>query len=175
MFLIRKSKLINISFISIGLFLILEIICRLILGLGTPPLYEEHPTIEYLLKPNQKLKRFHNNITINSLGMRSDEFLNPKNNSLTRVLIFGDSVLWGGSRLDQKFIASEILKEKLNSNGRNYEVGNISAGGWGPGNWLEYVKEKGLHDADDVILVISSHDSSDNPVYNSLKNNHLNG
>ena len=47
-------------------------------------------------------------------------------------------------------------------------VGNVSAGSWGPGNWLAYAQEYGFFDADAVILVISSHDIADNPSFASL-------
>ncbi len=47
-------------------------------------------------------------------------------------------------------------------------VGNISAGSWGPGNWLAYAEEYGFFDADVIVLVISSHDIEDNPTYQKL-------
>ena len=39
-----------------------EIFARYYLGLGTPPLSVTHPTIEYMLKPNQDVYRFGNHI-----------------------------------------------------------------------------------------------------------------
>ena len=50
-------------------------------------------------------------------------------------------------------------------------VGNISAGSWGPGNWLAHAKEYGLFGADIVVLVISSHDYADNPTFQALNKN----
>jgi len=50
-------------------------------------------------------------------------------------------------------------------------VGNISAGSWGPGNWLAYVNKYGFFDPDIVVLVISSHDYADNPNFEPLNPN----
>jgi hypothetical protein len=47
-------------------------------------------------------------------------------------------------------------------------VGNVSAGSWGPGNWLAYVREYGFFDADAVILLVSTHDHRDNPTFEPL-------
>ena len=146
-----------------------EIIARYIIGLGDPPLYVSHPTIEYEMAPSQKVKRFHRNIFINSLGMRSDELTNHKNKNSKRVLVYGDSIIWGGSFIDQKNIATEVLKRNLNKKENNFEVANISAGSWGPGNWLAHLKERGTYNSDQILIVISSDDWKDNPHFNSLK------
>ena len=45
----------------------------------------------------------------------------------------------------------------------NYEVGNISAGSWGPGNWLAHATERGIYEAEVIILVTNSTDWNDNP------------
>ena len=50
-------------------------------------------------------------------------------------------------------------------------VGNISAGSWGPANYLAYVKEYGFFDADAVVVVISSHDYADYPQFKPLDPN----
>ena len=164
---IKLKNLYKFTFYLILIFSSFEIIARYIIGLGDPPLYVSHPTIEYEMAPSQKLKRFHRNIFINSLGMRSDEL--SKHKVKKRVLVYGDSILWGGSLIDQKNIATEILKRNLNKKVNNFEVANISAGSWGPGNWLAHIKERGTYNADQIIIVVSSDDWKDNPHYNSLK------
>ena len=143
----------------------LEYLCKFFIGLGDPPLSRKHPTIEYEFVPNQDIKRFHRTIKINSYGMRSNDLKKVKPNNEKRILVFGDSVIWGGSLIDQKDLATEILKEIGLKEGITLEVGNVSAGSWGPGNWLEYAKERGTYSADIVVLVISSHDWNDNPSY----------
>ena len=156
-----------ISFLIFGFFV--EIFAKYVLGLGNPPISIEHRTIEYEFAPNQDLRRFHKKIKINSMGMRSNEFSQHSNKK--RLLVYGDSVIWGGSLTDQNNLSTEILKRILEKNNYNFDVGNISAGSWGPGNWLAHINERGIYGADIIILVISSHDWNDNPTYKSIKNN----
>ena len=83
--------------------LILEVITRRYIGLGTPILYESYEGMEYKLKPNQNIQRFGNKIKINNASMRT--FYNIEKRNLLekkRILIFGDSVLFGTSLIDQK-------------------------------------------------------------------------
>ncbi len=151
--------------ITLALIVAGELVARFYYGLGTPPLYVSHPTIEYLLKPNQDVWRFGNRYFVNQYGMRSDPFDLHKKNDEFRVLIFGDSVINGGNQTDQAELATTLLQTRLAEFKKSAMVGNISAGSWGPGNWLSYANEYGFFDADVVILVLSSHDSTDNPEY----------
>ncbi|MEB3122094.1 MAG: SGNH/GDSL hydrolase family protein [Snowella sp.] len=159
----------NFFLISLG-----EIFARYYLGLGTPPLSIAHPSIEYLFKPNQDVHRFGNHFITNQYGMRSEPFSRKKNSNELRVMVFGDSVVNGGNLTDHANLATTILKDKLSKIlDKNVVVGNISAGSWGPGNWLAYAQEYGFFDADIIILVISSHDYIDNPTFQPLdKNTH---
>ncbi|MBC7624923.1 MAG: SGNH/GDSL hydrolase family protein [Aeromicrobium sp.] len=151
--------------------LIGETIARFGWGLGDPPLSVAHPTIEYMFKPDQNVKRLGNHIIVNHYGMRSENFPAKKSTNERRVMIFGDSVVNGGNLTDHSDLASSILKSKLTEILGKVCVGNISAGRWGPGNWLAYAKEYGFFDADIIILVISSHDAYDNPTFAPLDPN----
>jgi len=158
---------------SLGLAILLiatgEIFARYYLGLGTPPLSMSHPSIEYMFKPNQDVYRYGHHVIVNQYGMRSEPFTKNKGSNELRVMVFGDSVVNGGSPTDQADIATSILKERLTKIvNKNVVVGNISAGSWGPGNWLAYAKEYGFFDPDIVVLVISSHDYIDNPSFDPL-------
>ena len=149
-----------------------EIFARYYLGLGTPPLSVSHPTIEYMYKPNQDIYRFGNHFIINQYGMRSAAFAKKRNANELRIMVFGDSVVNGGVLTDQSELATSILKNKLTAIAdKNAIVANISAGSWGPGNWLAYAKEYGFFDADIVVLVLSSHDYADNPTFEPLNPN----
>ncbi len=151
-----------------------EILARHCLGLGTPPLYIRHPTIEYMFKPNQDVHRFGNHIIINQYGMRSEPFERHKADDEFRIMVFGDSVINGGNQTDHTALATTILQERLRVRERakgKVIVGNISAGSWGPGNWLAYAKEWGFFDADIIVLVLSSHDYADNPDFKPLDEN----
>jgi hypothetical protein len=146
-----------------------ELFARFYLGLGTPPLWMAHPRIEYLFKPDQHVHRFGQYFVINSYGMRSEPFEPRRQAGELRVMVFGDSVVNGGSITDQKDLATVMIRSALErSRGRTVTVGNVSAGSWGPGNWLAYAKEYGFFDADIVVLVISSHDYADNPTFTPL-------
>lgn len=146
-----------------------ELFARYYLGLGTPPLSVTHPTIEYMYRPNQDVRRFGNRFLINAYGMRSGSFTPLKRGNELRVMVFGDSVLNGGVQTDHAALATTLLAQKLKEKtGREVTVGNISAGSWGPGNWLAYAREYGFFDADVVLLVASSHDAGDNPTFAKL-------
>jgi hypothetical protein len=166
--IIKKKYLIRSFCLSILLVASAEIFARYYLGLGTPPLSMSHPSIEYMFKPNQDVYRYGHHVIINQYGMRSAPFENNKGANELRIMVFGDSVINGGSQTDQTEVATSILKEQITRLHRNVVVGNISAGSWGPGNWLAYAKEYGFFDADIVVLVLSSHDYIDNPSFDPL-------
>jgi len=169
---IKKKHLTFISFSMLGVILSGEAFCRFYLGLGTPPLSIQHPTIEYLYVPNQDVYPFKNHFVTNEYGMRSEPFSKQKGEDELRVLVFGDSVINGGSLTDQSHLATVLLKEHLEkASYKDVVVGNISAGSWGPGNWLAYAQEYGFFEADIVVLVVSSHDYADNPSFSPLNEN----
>jgi hypothetical protein len=144
-----------------------ELVFRFAVGLGDPPLYEVDHDMEYLLRPSQSCDRFHHRFAVNDYGMRADQF--PPRKSIPgelRILVIGDSVIYGGVRIDQSEIDTEILKRDLQQQlGRPVVVGNASAKSWGPPNELAYLKRYGTLDADVVILELSSHDYADAPAF----------
>jgi lysophospholipase L1-like esterase len=163
----------NLKFVGIMLVVVLvcaELFARYYLGLGTPPLFIAHPTIEYMLKPNQDVKRFGNRFLVNQYGMRSGNFEQRKSNiNEIRVLIFGDSIVNGGSLTSHDALATTILQSRWQQKtGQPVIVANISAGRWGPGNWLAYAREYGFFDANIVVIVVSSHDAYDAPSFEPL-------
>lgn len=123
--------------------------------------------MEYLLQPSHNYTRFHSRFRVNRYSMRADDF--PPQKSIPdelRVLVIGDSVVYGGVRIDQSDIDTEILKRNLQEQFRRpVVVGNASAKSWGPVNELEYLKLFGTLDADVVILELSSHDFADAPAH----------
>ena len=144
-----------------------EFFCRIVLGLGDPPLYQADPAMEYLLQPSRTYYRFHNRFSVNRYSMRADDFPPQKSSSNElRVLVIGDSVVYGGVRIDQNDIDTEILKRNLQRQlGHPVVVGNASAKSWGPPNELAYLQRFGTLDADVVILELSSHDYADAPTF----------
>lgn len=151
-----------------------ELVSRFVLGLGTPPLYEADTGFEYRLLPNQDVQRFGNHIQVNRWGMRSPDFRSTKTDPLElRVMVFGDSVVNGGSQIDQGALSTSLLQSALQTRlVRPVTVGNISAGSWGPGNWLAYAQRFGFFEADVVVLVVGSGDHADNPSFAPLDADH---
>ena len=124
-----------------------------------------------MYKPNQDVYRFGNHFIVNQYGMRTSPFSIKKANGEFRIMIFGDSVLNGGSHTDHDALATTILQKRLGEEQQNVVVGNISAKSWGPGNWYAYASEYGFFEADLVVLVVSSHDHADNPTFQPLNEN----
>lgn len=138
-----------------GIFLIvilLEIILRYVFGFCDAVLYQSSPTYEYIAQPNQHRYRFFSHIDYNSYSQRSEE----PDSAKTIVLGLGDSVIFGGTMLDQDSIATTLFSKET-----GMQMLNISSGSWGPDNCAAYLKEKGTFGAKAMVLVCSSHDAFD--------------
>ncbi|MEL7096323.1 MAG: hypothetical protein AAGK70_12865 [Pseudomonadota bacterium] len=160
------KSLFRIALAIISFIVAAELFARFAIGFGSPPLLMEHETIDYMFRPNQDVRTFHNRVLINQYGMRSPRF---ESTSADRViLVFGDSVLNGGSGTDHSELATSIVASEMSNAFRNVFVGNVSAGSWGPGNFVAWINEFGLMDADTVVLVLSSHDLDDQPTFRPL-------
>jgi hypothetical protein len=144
-----------------------EAILRASWGFGTPILYEWDRRFEYRMVPNQAIRRFGKRIEANGLGLRGREFSVTRSDpDELRVLVVGDSVINGGSHVDQSNLATVLLERTLTERfGRPVLVINASANSWGPPNQVEFIKAYGTFDADIVIVVASSHDLVDVPVH----------
>ncbi|MES2836978.1 MAG: hypothetical protein V4667_05610 [Bacteroidota bacterium] len=148
----------RISIVLLVLVVLLEITLRLY-GLGNPVLYIEDADYEYIYAPNQDVKRFGNHIVTNEFGMRSKPI--NKNDSIV-VLIIGDSVLNGGTQVDQDSLTTTILENSLSEKFKQtIRVLNISAGSWGPDNAVEFIKKHGTFNSFLLVFVFSSHDYHD--------------
>lgn len=152
MYRINKRKIyiaISICFILIAL---LEFTLRFVFGFCDAVLYQPSPAYEYVAQPNQHHYRFFSHIDYNSYSQRSDE----PDSTKTIVLGLGDSVIFGGTMLDQDSIATTLFSKET-----GMQMLNISSGSWGPDNCAAYLKEKGTFGAKAMVLVCSSHDAFD--------------
>lgn len=152
MYRINKRKIyiaISICFILIAL---LECTLRFVFGFCDAVLYQPSPAYEYIAQPNQHRYRFFSHIDYNSYSQRSDE----PDSTKTIVLGLGDSVIFGGTMLDQDSIATTFFSKET-----GMQMLNISSGSWGPDNCAAYLKEKGTFGAKAMVLVCSSHDAFD--------------
>lgn len=138
-----------------------EIIARLWLGLGTPPLFIPHPTIEYMHKPGQDVVRFGNRHLYNELGMRNFPLESFRDREV--VMVFGDSVVNRGAQTDHQNLATSLLSSD------QVVYANISAGSWGPQNlaayWAAFRKKLPYRKA---VLVLNSTDYTDVPTFAPL-------
>ncbi|MDB5572596.1 MAG: hypothetical protein JWN93_3779 [Hyphomicrobiales bacterium] len=142
-----------------------EAIARWGLGLGAPPLSIAHPRIEYMLAPNQDVMRFGHRQVVNEYGMRSPPLAGRE--YARRILALGDSVVNGGGLTDHARLATTIAAARLSKEQPTF-VGNVSAGSWGPGNLRAYLEEFGFLGAEAIVLVLSSHDLTDQPTFAPL-------
>ncbi|MBE9118884.1 SGNH/GDSL hydrolase family protein [Lusitaniella coriacea LEGE 07157] len=135
-----------------------ELILRWGLGFGNPPLLQADSEMGYRFQGNQKIERLGKRIEYNQYSQRSEPMSREKEEGTLRILMTGDSVLNGGNPIDQKETISELLEAKLSHSGQRVEVLNASAGSWGIGNQLGYLRAFGTLDSDVLIVQIGTHD-----------------
>ncbi|CAN5760646.1 hypothetical protein BH11PLA1_BH11PLA1_21910 [soil metagenome] len=143
-----------------------EIVLRMIVGLGDPPIYVTNPRWEYDLKPGV-YHRFGHTVSINRWMQRGPDVTEHKTEAReVRVLVIGDSVVNAGAATPDEMVAAELLTPELvRATGGPARAINISCGTWGPTNELEYVREFGTFDADAAVLVLNSVDWGDEPTF----------
>jgi len=142
----------------LALFVGTEVILRTVIGLGNPVLVQADSLSGYRFKPNQNLTRLGKKIQYNQYSQRSEPITLKKPPTKLRILMIGDSVLNGGNPTDQSQTITELLEAKLSVSGYPAEVLNASAGSWGIGNSLGYLRKFGTFNSDVVILQIGIHD-----------------
>jgi hypothetical protein len=136
-----------------GLFAVTEGILRLF-GFGHPLLYVADPQVGYYPEPNAHLGRYGGLVATNQFGMRSAEITKEKPAGTFRILMLGDSTLFGGSYIDQAELYSTRISEHLNASGLPGKVEILAMGvnGWGPFHERGYLHKFGNFDADLVMV-----------------------
>ena len=138
--------------IALSCVVCLELVLRFVFGFCDAVLYRPSEAYEYIAQPNQHRCRFFSHIDYNSYSQRSEE----PDSTKTIVLGLGDSVIFGGTMLDQDSIATTLFSKET-----GMQMLNISSGSWGPDNCAAYLREKGTFGAKAMVLVCSSHDAFD--------------
>jgi len=148
----------------------LELVARVVMGLGNPALTIADPKIKYLCAPGDRARRKQIRQSINAWGMRSpdfpqdfdQDFPGAKPAGELRILVIGDSVVHGGAHCDDAQVATALLQNDLaRLTGRTVRVANIAAGGWCPPNQAAYLDKYGTFRADLAIFVLNSEDAVD--------------
>lgn len=155
-----------LGIVTLAGFLIVEIALRKAYGFCDAVLIKEDKDLEYLPVAGQDRFRFGNHIYYNRYSMRSPEI--SESDSL-HILGLGDSVINGGTLLEQDSIATSIISRNLSDSlKRQTLLLNISAGSWGPDNIAAYLRKFGDFNARLMLLVVSSHDAHDNMEYQKI-------
>jgi lysophospholipase L1-like esterase len=138
---------------------ITEAILRFVLGLGNPVLITRDSACGYIIKPDQRVRRFSTNTRINHYGMRSEEVPPSRDPNRLRIMFVGDSLTYGTTRVDQCQIFTEILHRELPSIvHKPVDVLNASAGAWAPDNEVSYIRSRGIFQSDVVVFVLNDGD-----------------
>lgn len=131
---------------------VIEFFLRNQYGFCDALLFQSNDQYEYIPQANQNRYRFGAHILYNSYSQRNEE---PDPHKV-KILGLGDSVIFGGTMLDQDSLATTLFSKET-----GMQMLNISAGSWGPDNCAAYLKEKGIFGARVMVLVCSSHDAYD--------------
>jgi hypothetical protein len=139
--------------------------------IGFPLIYLPHATLEYLPAPNQQGRHRGMPYATNQWGMRTALIAEDTAEDAFRVAVFGDSIVFGHTITPQEDLATTRLSALAMPDDRRIEALNIAANSWGPGNQLAFIESYGLFDADAAVLVIATHDLSDDRAFDPLAMN----
>ncbi len=160
----RGRPLLSIAVAIVGLVVISEGVLR-IMHYGEPVTYVADPVVGYYPKPNTEVRRSGGIIHINQYGMRSNDIDAKKAPGVFRILLIGDSTLYGGSYVDQKDLYSSRLEQQLNVRaGGKVEILAMGTNGWGPFHERGYVSKFGTFDAD-IAFINLPIDDVNRPLY----------
>jgi lysophospholipase L1-like esterase len=144
---IKKYKNNILSFIGINLcFLIfLEVVFRLFFR---PELFLDGPgSINRYYRASYYRR--------NREGFRDVEHSVAKGKNVIRILLLGDSYTAGQGIIDINNVFAKIIENKLNHSGSShiYETINLGIGGYNTNQELNLLKDKGLKNSPDIIIV----------------------
>lgn len=151
----KQYRLKFLTFLLVTFSIIISIfICEFILrfiGLGDPVIYDKNPVWNYSLSENQNRIRFNNKaVRVNNVGLRSNK--DWTDNNKTMVLFHGDSVTYGGSKLDNSELFSEKICQELSD---NFICGNAGVNAYGILNMVMRSKyDDRIQDSNVVIFTI---------------------
>lgn len=143
---------------TVAVLIVVELVLRLALGLGSPVLFQADADIGYRYRPNQTVFRFGKTIKYNEYSQRSQPVTTPKPQDTLRILLIGDSIINGGTLTDQTQTISALFEARLATKKQPVEVLNASAGSWAIGNQLAYLRKFGLFESEVVISQIGTDD-----------------
>ena len=124
------------------------------LGLGDPVRYDSNFIYGYAPKENQsKIRLKGSRVTINDVGLRS--VINWRNNNNKKIIIFGDSITYGGSYIDDKETFSYLICKKT----ENYICGNAGVNAYSIINMVMRSRfDKRYGDVDKIVFLVAPGD-----------------
>lgn len=153
--------------VAIGLLVLAEGALRFGAGLGDPPLARLDPATEYELVPSGSYRRWGNAIEINSFGMRARDHAPAPPPDERRVLLIGDSVIYGTHFLDQRETIASVAEAALAAaprlEGCDILALPMAASSWGPENQAAFLAREGRFGATAAVILVSAHDLYDVP------------
>ena len=96
------------------------------MGFGHPLLYVNDPQVGYYPAPNQHVTRYGGRVITNRFGMRSGNYTLEKPDGVLRILLIGDSTLYGGSYIDQEELYASLLEKHLRHPNKTSEPRGLS-------------------------------------------------
>ncbi|MCB9649932.1 MAG: hypothetical protein H6730_25600 [Deltaproteobacteria bacterium] len=143
-----------------------ELVLRFGLGFGDPVLAELDPEIEYMLVPSRDYTRYHNRVSVSPQRMRSDPLPTPAPEGQLRVIVVGDSVVYGNHFLDQaETVAARMQARLTDVMPCEVAVGAMATSSWGPVNQLAFARRFGWFGAQGVVVVTHAQDLADYPTH----------
>ena len=137
----------------------LELLLRLVWGLGKRPLYIADKDIGYLLAPNQRVRRLGNLMVINQYSQRTEPITQELPDKTLRILLLGDSIANGAWWTDQEQTISALIEQQLSDlDDQQIQVLNASANSWGPRNQLAYLQRFDTFKAQVTVLLLNTDD-----------------
>jgi hypothetical protein len=123
-----------------------------------PPVFEAHPHYGYLMRPNQAVSTRGHPFRINNAGFRGADFAWSKPDGTVRLVFLGDSITYGGGRIEDDALFVNRTAAVLADGLRPVEAVNLAAPGWGVQNMAGYVMRQGVPEADALIWVLPAAD-----------------
>ena len=149
----KNTFLLSILFILLIFLLtvMLEFYLSKFIGLGEPVVYDQSRVWGYSPKPNKKYERFEGDlVTINDAGLRSTK--SWKNETKPKLLFLGDSVLYGGSNINDDQLFSLLSRNDI----PEWSCFNGGVNAFGILNMVARSRfDKRIKDADAVVFVFS--------------------
>ena len=151
----QKSALLATLSLAIG-FGIAEVLLRIFWDPGSyQPVIRADPVLGWALAPGTSLhsvdtdRHLDYHIQVNALGMRDPERARTKPPGVHRVLLLGDSMVFG-TGVEVGARCGDVLQQQL---GPDVEVLNAACGGWGTDQEFLYLCREGLALQPDVVVL----------------------